>query len=93
MLRKTLTVIVCLAAISTFSGCLGAFAANQGRRSAARNADRYVKQIDVAGDSPEAQAQARQARNDLADTIVRTGNDRYQNKVGVNDRGWLTNER
>ena len=47
-------------------------------------------------DDPEAREEARrnvrQGRNELADTIVRTGNERQRARVGVDDRGWLTNE-
>ena len=95
-MRKITVAVVCFAVLSTLSGCLGAFASNQGRRHAARRTDRYIKQYAEPAfhdGSPESQAQMRQARNDIADTIVRTGNDRYQNRVGVDDRGWLTNER
>lgn len=103
MVRNLAAVIVCLATLSTLAGCLGAFASNQGRRQAARSADYYVKKYaepelqEMYADDPAAQAQAkqdtRQARNDLADTIVRTGNERQKTRVGVDDRGWLTNER
>lgn len=92
-----MTVIFLLAALA-LPGCLGSFAANQGRRQAARSADYYVKTYaepeirEAYGDDPAANAQMRQTRNDIADTIVRTGNDRQKNRVGVNDRGWLTNE-
>lgn len=99
MFRKIAVVVACLAALSCLAGCLGSFAANQGRRQAARSADHYYRTYgepeleEAYGNDPAAQAQMRQTRNDMADTIVRSGNDRYQNKVGVDDRGWLTNER
>ncbi len=78
-------------------GCLGAFASNQARRQAARSADYYVRTYaepelnEFQGTSPEARAQSRQLRNDIADTIVRTGNDRYDTRVGVNERGYIVN--
>ncbi len=84
-------------------GCLGQFAANQGRRQAARSADYYYRTyaepeiLDAYGDDPATRENMRQssrnARNDIADTIVRTGNDRQANRVGVNDRGYIVNER
>ena len=95
MSNKLLLAAVCLALLPFASGCLGRFAANQGRRQAARSADYYVRtyaEPELAND-PQSRAQSRQARNDLADTIVRTGNERQENRVGVNDRGWLTEER
>lgn len=85
------------------TGCLGRFGANQGRRQAARTSDHYMRkyvepEIDKRyADDPDAKAKAkkkfRQDRNTMADTIVRTGNERQANPVGVNDRGWLTEER
>lgn len=93
-----LAVLGCAAALTT-AGCLGSFAANQGRRQAARSADHYYRTYaepeldDLSGNDPAARADRREMRNDMADTIVRSGNDRQQNRVGVNDRGWLTNER
>lgn len=84
-------------------GCLGRFAANQGRRQAARSADHYYRTyaepelLEAYEGDPAARERARQAsrqsRNDMADTIVRTGNERQTSRVGVNDRGYLTNER
>ncbi len=99
MKRLCLLTVFGLATCFVFSGCLGSFAANQGRRQAARSADYYVRTYaepeldEYYADNPEARTEMRQARNDLADTIVRTGNDRQQTRVGVNDRGYLTNER
>ena len=104
MNRTIIVAVVCLASLAAQTGCLGSFAANQGRRQAARSADHYVKNYaepeiaEMYGNDPQAQAEARkstrQARNDLADTVVRTGNeDRQKSRVGVNDRGYLTNER
>lgn len=88
---------------AALSGCLGSFAANQGRRQAARSADYYARTyaapaIDARhADDPQAQEQAaqatRQARNDMADVIVRSGNERQKTRVGVDDQGWLTNEK
>ncbi len=95
---KIAFVIACIATPVLLTGCLGSFAANQGRRQAARSADHYVKKYaepelqEYYGDDPQAQAEMRQARNDIADTIVRTGNERQRTRVGVDDRGWLTNE-
>ena len=89
---------LCLASLAILPGCLGRFAANQSRRQAARSADYYVKTYaepeinETNGNDPQNRQSTRQARNDLADTIVRTGNDRQKTRVGVNDRGWLTNE-
>ncbi len=80
------------------TGCLGAFAENQARRQAARTADHYIREYAepevqaYAGEDPYAQDEWRQTRNDVADTIVRTGNPRQKTRVGVDDRGWLTNE-
>ncbi len=80
------------------TGCLGEFAENQARRQAARTADHYIREYAEpevqaqAGEDPYAQEEWRQARNKVADTIVRTGNPRQQTRVGVNDRGWLTKE-
>lgn len=95
MRTNTVILLCCLALLPVASGCLGRFAANQGRRQAARSADHYIRtyaEPELAND-PESRAQMRQTRNDVADTIVRTGNDRQVNRVGVNDRGWLTEER
>lgn len=90
--RHALLVLVGLVIFS--AGCLGRFAANQGRRQAARSADHYVRTYaEPETDDPAARAEFRQTRNDIADTIVRTGNDRQTTRVGVDDRGWLTNER
>lgn len=91
--------VVCIAAATLATGCLGRFASNQARRQAARSADYYVKTYaepelaEMYGNDPAAKAEMRQARNELADTIVRTGNERQTSRVGVNDRGYLTNER
>ncbi len=104
MRRIVVVTAVCFASLFALAGCLGDFAANQGRRQAARSADHYVKTYaepevaDMYAGDPQAQAEARQStrqsRNDLADTIVRTGNEeRQKTRVGVNDRGYLTNER
>ena len=93
--KTAIGLFVCILSLACLSGCLGRFAANQGRRQAARSADYYVRtyaEPELTGGDAESQAQFRQTRNDVADTIVRTGNDRYQNRVGVNDRGYLTNE-
>ncbi len=102
-MRYALAVLaLCLAAPLFLGGCLGSFASNQARRQAARTADHYIREYAepeleemYAGD-PAAQQQFRddfrQTRNNVADTIVRTGNPRQQNRVGVDDRGWLTNE-
>lgn len=92
---KIRIVIVAAAFLAIFSpGCLGRFAANQGRRQAARSADHYVRTYaEPELDDSAARTEMRQARNDLADTIVRTGNERQTTRVGVDDRGWLTNER
>lgn len=96
-------IAICLAALGMSTGCLGRFASNQGRRQAARSSDHYVRkyvepEIDrYYADDPEGKAKAkkklRKDRNNLADTIVRTGNERQTTPVGVNDRGWLTEER
>lgn len=98
-MRRIATIVLCLACLAPLAGCLGRFAANQGRRQAARSADYYVRTYaepelrEVYGDDPATRAELRQGRNDLADTIVRTGNERQRTRVGVNDRGYLTNER
>ena len=102
MHTKLLAVAAGVAALAFLSGCLGRFAANQGRRHAARSADHYVHKyaerelLKRYPDDPEAREEARrnvrQGRNELADTIVRTGNERQRARVGVDDRGWLTNE-
>lgn len=95
---KTLSILVCLAALAVCGGCLGSFAENQARRQAARSADHYVRkyaepELDEAfANDPQLRREYRQGRNDLADTIVRTGNPRQQGQVGVDDRGWLTKE-
>lgn len=97
---RTILVALCLgiAAPIFLGGCLGSFASNQARRQAARSADHYVKEyvepeLDAAyGNDPQYREEFRQGRNDLADTIVRSGNPRQQGRVGVDDRGWLTKE-
>lgn len=103
MWKISIAFLFAFAVSAFFSGCLGSFAANQGRRQAARSADYYartyaVPEIEAANaDDPQAREQAaqssRQARNDMADVIVRSGNDRQKTRVGVDDQGWLTNER
>ncbi len=85
--RVVVALVVCLAAFLLCGGCLGAFAENQARRQAARSADKYVRKYV----EPEL-GENREARNALADTIVRAGNPRQQGQVGVDDRGWLTKE-
>lgn len=98
MRTKIMLLMLCVAVPGLLTGCLGRFAANQGRRQAARSADYYVRTYaepelrEMRGNDPQANAEMRQARNDLADTIVRTGNDRQKGRVGVDDRGWLTKE-
>lgn len=90
---------LCLVSLFCLSGCLGRFASNQGRRQAARSSDHYVRKYvepaveEYYGNDPEARQAFRQDRNELADTIVRTGNPRQKTKVGVGDDGWLTKER
>ena len=103
MVRTLIAAFLCLSALAAFTGCMGRFAANQGRRQAARTGDHYVRKYvepavdEYYGDDPQTRAEMRQAvrqgRNDIADTVVRSGNPRQQNRVGVNDRGWLTEER
>ncbi|MCD8350754.1 MAG: hypothetical protein LUC93_09110 [Planctomycetaceae bacterium] len=100
MAAKTLLLVAVLTAPVFLAGCLGSFAANQGRRQAARSADHYMREYvepeynDYYGNDPQARQAFRQGRNDLADTIVSTGNDaqQRQGQVGVNDRGYLTKE-
>lgn len=93
----TLVIFLCIGAPFFLSGCLGSFAENQARRQAARSADHYIRQYaepeinQYAANDPALQQDMRQMRNDVADTIVRTGNPRQQTPVGVDDRGWLTN--
>ncbi|MCL2000305.1 MAG: hypothetical protein FWG74_02620 [Planctomycetes bacterium] len=103
MCRKIAVAALCLACLPSLTGCVSDFAANQGRRQAARSTDYYVRTyaepeiVEFYGDDPQARAEAqkniRQTRNDLADTVVRTGNEKQTTRVGVNDRGYLTNER
>lgn len=103
MRGRVLVVALCMVSLLAATGCLGRFASNQGRRQAARSSDHYVRkyvepEIDRKyADDPEGKAKAKkklkQDRNNMADTIVRTGNERQVNPVGVNDRGWLTEER
>lgn len=90
---KAILLALCLAAPTLLTGCFGSFASNQARRQAARSADHYMREY-AEPDDPQARADFRQTRNDLADTIVSTGNERQQQKgqVGVDDRGWLTKE-
>lgn len=98
MRLRILCAAVCLASLFCLGGCLGRFASNQGRRQAARSSDHYIKKYgepaleEYYGDDPETRQAVRQGRNDVADTVVRTGNPRQKTKVGVDDRGWLTNE-
>ena len=102
MSRMLFVVVLCLAAPAFLSGCLGAFASNQARRQGARTADRYIREYaepeleQMYADDPQGRQQFhddfRQARNDVADTIVRSGNPRQKNRVGVGDNGWLTKE-
>lgn len=97
-MRMFLVLSLCLVALAGFTGCLGRFAGNQARRQAARSTDHYVRKYaepelrEAYRDDQGFEQEYRQGRNDLADTIVRTGNDRQKNRVGVSDRGWLTNE-
>lgn len=103
MRSKTVLLILCLAALPALAGCLGRFAANQGRRQGARTSDHYVKKYvepkidEYYANDPETRRELRQAaregRNEIADTVVRSGNPRQKNRVGVDDRGWLTEER
>lgn len=100
MHAKAAFFVLCLTAPLFLGGCLGSFASNQARRQAARTADHYVREYvepeynEYYGNDPQAQQSFRQGRNDLADTIVSTGNERQlrQGQVGVDDRGWLTKE-
>lgn len=102
MRRILFVVVLSLAVPALLSGCLGAFASNQARRQGARTADRYIREYaepeleEMYADDPQARQQFqedfRQTRNDVADTIVRSGNPRQQNRVGVGDNGWLTKE-
>ncbi len=100
MAAKTLLLAALLATPAFLAGCLGSFASNQARRQAARTADHYVREYvepeynDYYGNDPAARQAFRQGRNDLADTIVSTGNEaqQRQGQVGVNDRGYLTKE-
>lgn len=100
MTAKAIILALCLAAPALLTGCLGSFASNQARRQAARSADHYVREYvepeynQYYANDPQARADFRQGRNDLADTIVSTGNEaqQRQGQVGVNDRGWLTKE-
>ncbi len=95
-------VLLCLSAPWLLGGCLGEFAGNQARRQAARSADKYIREYaepeleELYADDPRAHQQFRedfrQSRNDVADTIVRTGNPRQKGRVGVGDDGWLTKE-
>lgn len=102
MRRMLLVAVLCVAAPAFLAGCLGSFASNQARRQGARTADRYIREYaepeleEMYADDPRAQQQFRedfrQTRNDVADTIVRSGNPRQKNRVGVGDNGWLTKE-
>lgn len=94
MLCKLFGLLAVLAAPVVMGGCgVEDFAENQARRQAARSADYYFHHYaepelqHYAGGDPQ---DMRQLRNDMADTIVRTGNPNYSHPVGVNDRGWLT---
>lgn len=91
-----LALAICISAPLLLGGCMGAFAENQARRQAARTADHYIREYaepelnNYAGGDPAAHRDMQQFRNDVADTIVRTGNPRQHAPVGVDDRGWLT---
>ena len=95
---KTALAAVFAAALVFCGGCLGSFAENQARRQGARSADHYVRKYaepeleQAFSEDPALRQDYRQARNDMADTIVRTGNPRQKGQVGVDDRGWLTKE-
>lgn len=94
-LCKIAVLTACLAAPFLLGGCLGAFAENQARRQAARSADHYFREyaepeLQQYNHDPYAQQNTNQFRNEMADTIVRSGNPRQQTPVGVDDRGWLT---
>lgn len=97
-MRTVMIALLCFACLAGLSGCLGRFAGNQARRQGARSADHYARKYaepelrEAYGDDPNFDQEFRQGRNDMADTIVRTGNDRQKTRVGVSDRGWLTNE-
>lgn len=97
MRQKLPILLLCLSAPLLLGGCLGSFAENQARRQAARSADHYFREYaepeleHYAGGDPRFQQDMRQTRNEMADTIVRTGNPRQQAPVGVDDQGWLTN--
>ncbi len=94
-MRSRISIVALFAAsLAMLAGCLGSFAANQSRRQAARSADYYVKtyaepELNEYYGNPQ---DTRQMRNDMADTIVRAGNERQVGRVGVDDRGWLTKE-
>ncbi|MDR1613768.1 MAG: hypothetical protein LBT97_13440 [Planctomycetota bacterium] len=98
MFKTVVALIILAAALPCLPGCLGRFAANQGRRQAARSADRYVRKYaepeieEYRDDDPAARRESRRMRNDIADAIVRSGNPRQKTRVGVDDDGWLTNE-
>jgi hypothetical protein len=79
------------------SGCLGRFAANQGRRQAARSSDFYLKKYvepelsELYPDDPEARIEikkmTRQGRNWLAEVVVHSRGKSVNRKVLVNEAG------
>lgn len=90
----TRNIVLCAAGavcLTLASGCLGRFAANQGRRQAARSADYYARTYVEPELDPERSGQFRETRDDMADVIVRSGNERQKRPVGVNDRGYIVN--
>ena len=71
---------IALLAPAFAAGCLGRFAANQGRRQAARSSDYYLRKYaepeltELYADDPEARVEvkkmSREGRNWLADVVV-----------------------
>jgi hypothetical protein len=97
-----LTLLAFLAALLV-PGCLGDFAANQGRRQAARSSDFYIKKYAepelsaLYAEDPQARVEVlevtREGRNWLADVVVHSGGQRSRQKVLLDQNGKILSRR
>lgn len=93
----------CLIVLFFLGGCAGRFAANQGRKQAARSSDHYLKKYAepqlaaLYADDPDAQVRvrkiSREGRNWLVDAVVNSRGKETRRLVLVNEQGRIIEER